>query len=163
MPLSALQLSNTVSLTLQKTVAGWPAIVQGPDKVTWNYQALDLTVYTQAYVGILTIPAGTNQTIDLTSFTNLAGETVALTKVLAMVVTVSGPTGVLKITPGTSNGLAAWFFGATDGIVMADGDQLSFARDPAKTPVTVDATHKTIKFANTGAASITVTVVIIGG
>ena len=33
----------------------------------------------------------------------------------------------------------------------------------ASTPVVVDATHKTITFSNTGAATITVTCAIIGG
>ena len=163
MPLSTLQLAANVSVSLQKTVTGWPSITQGPDVIQWDLSDTDLSVFTQAYAAIHTINASGSTTIDLQSFTNLATESVTLTKALAMVVTVSGATGILKIQPGASNGLAAWFFGSTDGVILAHGDKLAIARDPTLTPVTVDGTHKTIKLENTGAATITVTIVIIGG
>jgi hypothetical protein len=155
MPITALQLAGNLSITLQKVVAGFNPVKAGPNQVNFDLSAIDLTVYTQAYQAKLT----TTTTIDLTSFTNLAGEAVNLAKALAMVVTCAGGSVVLK--PGASNGLSGWFFGSTDGIAFADGDSMIFLRDPGKTPVTVDSTHKTITFTVTG--SPTVTVAIIGG
>lgn len=155
MPITNLQLQGNLSVSLQKVIAGFNPNKQGPNQINFDLSAIDLTVYTQAYLGKLT---GTT-TIDLTSFTNLAGEAVVLSKAIAMVMTCIGGSCVLK--PGASNGLSGWFFGSTDGIAFADGDSMVFLRDPSKTPVTVDSTHKTITITVTGTP--TITVAIIGG
>jgi hypothetical protein len=153
MSIQKLSLQANLSVSLQKTIAGLNPVKQGPNQINADLSAIDLTVYTQAYFAILT----TTTTLDLTSFTDLAGNAVTLTKVLAMVVQCEG--GTLVITPGASNGLSGWFF-PTSGVTFADGDSQTFMRDPGKTPVTVDSTHKTITFTITGA---TVSVCIIGG
>jgi hypothetical protein len=155
MPITALQLAGNLSVTLQKVIAGFNPVKAGPNQVNFGLDGIDLTVYTQALQQKIT----TTTTIDLTSFTNLAGESVNLSKALAMVVTCAGGSVVLK--PGASNGLAAWFFGATDGIKFADGDSMIFLRNPNQTPVTVDSTHKTITFTVTGTPAVMVA--IIGG
>lgn len=155
MPITNIQMQAAFSVTLQKLISGYNALKAGPNQINFSLDGIDQTVYTQAYQGKLT----TTTTIDLTSFTNLAGESVNLSKALAMVVSCVGGSCVLK--PGVSNGLSGWFFGSTDGIAFADGDSMVFLRDPTKTAVTVDGTHKTITFTITG--SPTVTVVIIGG
>ncbi len=164
MPLSDLQLATKVSASFQAADGDFPGVSQGPNELRFNLTGIDLTDFDQAYVNVLTIaPSGTT-TVNLQSFTNLAGEAVVLTSVLAIFVKVEGATGVLTIKPGSSNGLAAWFFpGTTNPVTLKHGDMLCVARDPGETPVVVDATHKTIDFSNTGAASIDVSVVIVGG
>lgn len=153
MPITALQLAGNLSVTLNKVIAGFNPVKAGPNQINFDLSAIDLTVYTQAYQGKLT----TTTTIDLTSFTNLAGESVALSKALAMVITCTGGTCVM--TPGASNGLAGWFFPTSTA--LGNGDNMVFLRNPVgTTPVTVDATHKTITFTISGA---TVTVAVLGG
>ncbi|AMV27371.1 hypothetical protein VT84_23430 [Gemmata sp. SH-PL17] len=161
MPLSSfdLQVSNTFAFTVP--VPSWADLTQGNNQVTFALADLDTAVWDDAYAAVLTIAAAGSTTIDLKSFTNLAGEAVAFTKALAIVVKVAGTTGVLKITPGASNGLV-WFAGSTDGLVVKAGESFTQAGDPTGNGITVDATHKTLTFANTGGTSITVAVVIVG-
>ncbi len=161
MPLSSfdLQVNNTFAFTV--SVTNWADLTQGDNQVTFSLPDLDTSVWDDAYAAVLTIAASGSTTIDLKSVTNLAGESVAFTKALAIVVKVAGTSGVLKLTPGASNGLV-WFAGATDGHVVRAGESFTQAGDPTGSGITVDATHKTLTFANTGASSIDVTVVIVG-
>ncbi len=161
MPLSSfdLQVNNTFTFTVP--VTNWADLTQGDNQVTFALPDLDTSVWDDAYAAVLTIAASGSTTIDLKSFTNLAGESVAFTKALAIVFKVAGTSGVLKLTPGASNGLV-WFAGATDGLVVKAGESFTLAGDPTGSGITVDATHKTLTFANTGATPITVTVVIVG-
>ncbi|MBP3956468.1 hypothetical protein J8F10_14400 [Gemmata sp. G18] len=161
MPLSSFNLLANNTFAFTKTVTDWADLAQGDNQVTFNLSGLDVAAWNQAYAAVLTIASAGSTTVDLKSFTNLAGESVALTKALGIVVKVEGTSGVLKITPGASNGLV-WFAGATDGHVLRAGESFCQAGDPAGSGITVDATHKTMTFANTGATSIDVTVVIVG-
>lgn len=167
MPLSSFTLSSAATFAFDVPVTGWADLTQGDNQVAFDLVGLDTAVWNQAYAGVLPINGGANTTIDLKSFANLAGEAaLALTKVLAILVkntpAVAANTNCpLKITPGASNGLV-WFAGATDGLILKANEKFTQAGDPAGTGVTVDATHKTLKFANTGADAANVTVVIVG-
>ncbi|AMV25527.1 hypothetical protein VT84_14105 [Gemmata sp. SH-PL17] len=161
MPLSSFDLQANVQFAFTVPVANWADLTQGDNQVVFSLPDLDTDVWDDAYAAVLTIASSASTTIDLKSFTNLAGESVALTKALAIVVKVAGTSGVLKITPGASNGLV-WFAGSTDGHVVRAGESFTQAGDPTGSGITVDSTHKTLTFANTGATSITVTVAIVG-
>lgn len=165
MPLDSASLSANCKFSFVVPGSDWANLTQGNNQITFG-GTIDPTVWNQAYAAVLPIAGGANTTIDLKNFTNLAGETVALTKVLAAVVknvpTVAASANCpLKITPGTSNGLV-WFAGSTDGLVLKASESFELCGNSAGTGVTVDTTHKTIRFANTGTDAATVTVVILG-
>lgn len=162
MPLSSFGLSSSCRFEFTKPVAGWADVTQGANQVAYALNNVDLSIWNQVYADVLTIGAGGDAAIDLTSFTNQAGESASLVYALAMIVRVAGtPGGSVRLTPGDTNGLV-WFAGSTDGIVIRVGEAFTFAGGGAGTGVTVDPTHKTLKFSNLGAASAAVTFAILG-
>lgn len=165
MPLSAATLRANCTFDFVKPITNWADLTQGTNQVQFG-GVIDPEVWDDAYAAVLSLAGGADTTIDLQSFTNLAGEAVVFTAVLGIVVrvvpTVAASAGVsLTITPGASNGLA-WFAGATDGLVVGANESFALCGDPDGDGVTVDATHKTLNFENTGADAASVTVVIVG-
>lgn len=166
MPLSSFTLATDCVFAFTKAVADWADITQGDNRVTVTLGELDVEVWDDAYAAVLSVAGGANTTIDLASFTNLAGESVTFTAVLGIVVLVAPAVAAdddvaLKLTPGAANGLV-WFAGATDGLVLAVNENFVLSGDPEGAGVTIDGTHKTLKFANTGTDAGLFTVVIVG-
>lgn len=164
MPLLDLTLTAALRFTLGKVVADWPDISQGENSVTTTLTGVDLSDWDQAYAGVLPLAAAGTTTIDLRSFTNLAGESVVLSKVYGIIVKVTATVPAsddceLVIEPGASNGLV---WSAADATVWA-GQTYLMVDDVGADGTTVDATHRNIKFSNAGADALTATVVILGG
>ena len=156
MPLTAAQMSGGMSLSLQKLVSGFPAINQGPDALNFELTGIDLTaLHTGVFgrpghddhdhrpdrvhqlghgVGHAVEGAGDGRELHGRDVRHHAGRLERAGRV------------VLPRRPGSTFG---------------DGDSMVFLRNPQKTPVTVDATHKTVTF--TISHSKQVTVAILGG
>lgn len=169
MPISALELSALLKFTLTKTVTGWEDIEQGENEFSLLLTDIDTDVWNQVYAAKHTLAAAGTATIDLRSFTNLAGEAVVMTAALGIAVKFehSDPTdvaGELTIGAGASNGLAAWFLPdmVIDAPTAGSTRTLVMCGDTADEGVTVDATHKTIDLENTGTDAIVATVIVIG-
>ncbi len=165
MPLADLSLVAALKFTLEKTVTGWPSIVQGEDSVTVSLAGVDLEEWTQAYAAKLSLAGAATTTVDLASFTNLAGEAVTLNRVFGIVVQVVPTVAAnadcdLVVEPGAANGLV-WNMAAVT--VLANQTYLMTEAADNATGTAVDATHKTLKFTNSGADALTATVVILGG
>lgn len=119
------------------------------DQIFFALASLDLTTWTQVYVGSLSIAAAATTTIDLTSFTNLVQEAVVFAHVKSIYVQPSG--AAIKYGPGASNGLVWFFDDATATITVQDGGFSGFSDVAATTPANstvVDSSHKTLKFVN---------------
>ncbi len=165
MPLADLSLVAALKFTLEKSVAGWPSIVQGEDSVTLSLAAVNLGVWSQAYAANLSLAGAATTTVDLRSFTNLAGEAVVMNRVFGIVVQVVPDVAAdddceLVVEPGAANGLV---WNMADITVMANQTYLMTEAADDTTGTTVDGTHKTLKFTNDGADALTATVVILGG
>ncbi len=164
MPLTAFDIGTTVRFSFEKTVTGWASIELGENLLTTSLSDIDLTVWCQAYAAKFSVAGGGTTTIDLTSFTNLAGESVTFTKVfgLAIYVTltnVANTNASITLKPGAANGLT-WFF--ANNIPILANESLIKTAASSFAGVTVDGTHKNVAFANPGADSADVTVVILG-
>lgn len=169
MPLSTLELITAVRFRLTKAVVDWADIEQGENELTLSLDQLDLSVWNQVFAFAYELDATDTATINLQSFTNLAGEAVVMTAALAVAVYVrhtdpEDTDGELTIGPGASNGLVAWFL--PDMVVDAPtaGSIRSWVMsgNTVDDGVTVDATHKTIDLENTGTDTITVRVIVLG-
>ena len=165
MPLDSASLSGRCVFSFTVPVSGWADLTQGNNQISFGATSLATDTWDEAFAAVLSVAGGGSTTIDLTSVTNLAGESVVLTAVLAAVVkavpTVAADSDIaVTIGPGVSNGLE-WLAGAND-VPLAANEAFVRWGDPDGAGFTVDSTHKTLKVANTGADDATVTVVIIG-
>ncbi len=165
MALSDLSTTIALKFTLEKTVTGWPSIGQGENSVTASLSGVNLTVWDQAYAGKLSLAAAGTTTIDLRSFTNLAGEAVVLDHGFGVIIQVvpdvtADDDCVLVVEPGASNGLV-WTM--ADITVGANQTYVMLYPVDETAGVTIDGTHKTLKFTNSGTDALTATVVILGG
>lgn len=102
---------------------------------------------------------------DLHSFTNLVGESVTAGHALGIILYFSGPSSILTLTPGSSNGLTWFFSGTTPAINLPGGKGGVFAActDPAGTGQVIDSTDKTLRITNTGTSTLSVTVAVLLG
>jgi len=151
MPLTAASLSASLGWTLSKPQTGSQATKQGPDAVGFG-PTVDLTKVTQVLRLRLVLAGAATQTVDLSTFTNLVGETPAILKAYGLIMAPVGST--LAIAQGGTNGLV-WL-----AETVPDGGVLCFYQpSPGKT---VDATHKTLLF-TAGPAAVTADVAILLG
>ncbi len=169
MPLSAVDLASVVRFSFVKPVPDWADLSQGENEVTVALDGLDLDVWDQMFAAVYTLAAAGTATINLRSFTNLAGEAVVMTAAIALGVQVrhTDPTdtaGELTIGPGASNGLVAWLIPDMVIDVPTAGSvrTVVFAGDTTDEGVTVDATHRAIDLENTGTDEIQVRVIVLG-
>lgn len=165
MPLSDLSLAVSLKFTLEKTVSGWPTIVQGENSVTGTLDGVDLAEWSVAYAAKLSISGAASTTIDLASFTDLAGNAVMMNRVFGIAVQVAPVVEAdddceLVIEPGASNGLV-WTM--ADVTVWSGQTYTMFEDADNTTGTVVDGTHKTLKFTNNGSDALVATVVILGG
>ena len=124
---------------------------------------------------VLTVPVGAPVTIDLTTFTDVAGrptQSMARVKTIefwllgsddtANGLTGNGCTGV-SIGPAASNGFDMFLSGTTPAVVLGNGERVEWTTRKAA-GLTVDATHKSITLTNNdGAIAAHVLITINGG
>ena len=161
MSLAQLTLKTGIIWQLSRVNAGgFQPTLQGIDSVQLTLSLGDFSGADDAYITELSLAASANQTIDFSSFTDLAGNTVTPTKVYAILVKPTGTGAVIQIAPGASNPLT-WFFGGTTPTVSvpAGGAMLLMQTGPT----TIDGTHKTLKFTNTGSGALLCDLVVITG
>ena len=166
MPLSSAKFQSQTSFAYSVSVTNWAALTQGTNAVQFGGDAIDTSVWNQAYASAGTLAGGASLNIDLKNFTSLAGEAgLALTAVLGITVTVSpasagAPSVGLTVGPGVSNGLE-WLAGANP-ITLGSTDNFTRYMNPAGSGFAVDATHKTLTVTNTGGDTANYTIVIVG-
>jgi len=126
----------------------------------------------QSLAQVFAIAAAASVTIDLTSFTNVAGQTASsFARLKYLMVRLLSPgddaAGTLcsgiQLAPGATNGWTGVFGTATSTIVLGNGDVFKWETQKAA-GVTVDATHKTITLTNSDASLVAkVQVIAVGG
>lgn len=155
--------SATIGFTYEKTVTGFKSL-----KITDTvpFRLVPGSSFNHAYVAQASLAASGTTTIDLYSFTTLAGESVTITKLIALMfqpyASVTG--GQLTIEPGASNPLAWIMAGTTPSITLDVGTSPGACFLMANgTTVTVSSTSRNIKLSNPGSQTITVDIAAIVG
>lgn len=158
----ALDFANvSFGATWQQTKAntGFANTVQGPDGLSLNVALpVGASAANSIYVARGTLAASAATTIDLYSFTDQLGQSIAMVRVYALVVKTA--TDTLKIEPGSSNPLNWFFGGTTPSVTIPAGGGMTFYQPTA---ATVSSTVRNIKLTNTGSATLTYDIAIIGG
>lgn len=166
MPLKtgSIAVKGSLEWTYSKTPTGFnPVSHQG--SVAFNL-APDAATYDHAYISQFSLAASADTTIDLSSFTNVVGESVTATKLLGYSVYVTGSTagGQLKIEEGASNGVIPFLTGTTPALVLAVGTGLKAGVTIINgTAVTLSGTDKNVKFSNPGSQTVTVNLAVLVG
>lgn len=166
MPLSSFALTLNNTFAFETAVANWAALTQGENQVTFGLGTLDVADWDEAFADVLPIASAGDADIDLYAFTNLAGESTGLRHALAIVVkvepAVAGDTDfTVSVSPGASNGLQ-WLTPTGEALKLRAGESFALAGDPAGSGVTVNATNRTLNFANGGPDAARVTVTVLG-
>lgn len=163
MPLKSNQaaLDGKMSWELYKTNSGTN---QTKQKDSLNFRFLPSTnTYNQLYWTQFSLAANTNQAVDFYSFTNLAGESVTATKIIAVILNATGNGGSIKVEPGDTNPLTWPFAGTTPSVELScNTDGCSIVLQ-AGTHSNMNATVRTWKVSNTGNANATVTLAAFVG
>jgi hypothetical protein len=163
MPLTNLTLSNTLSWQLAKAVTGFASVQQGADKISADLQGVQVATFNQLYANQFSLAAsGGSTTIDLSTFTNLVGESTGLGHALTIMVTVSGTGANVAVAPGASNGLVWFFSGTTPAVNLGPGCSFCFSGPAAGPGQVVDSTHKNMTLTNNGSGTATVKIVVLG-
>ncbi len=164
---SDVQLMLSLKVSLSRDITGWPAARQGEDAVVLTLAGVDLTVWNDAYAAKLAIAAAASVTVDLRSWTDLlweAGKSFDEVFGIALKCEGDGPAAVLEVSPGAANPLQ-WFFRAADEGIRLLPDEVMILTKPATATAgfVVDATHRNLLFANSGADDLVATVIVLGG
>ena len=159
----SLNFNSSLSWQLQVALTPFQPLNQGMDNIGFNAANVDITVINQIFVESFTLAGSATQTLDMTSLTNLVGESVDFSAVYLISVTNGGTTdGNLLIQPGASNPLVWFFNGSSQGINLQNGDGFSLMNNLSGSGYTVSSTVKTLLFTNTGANSTTFELGIVG-
>lgn len=146
-----------ISWTQSKANTGYTKTKQGPDQISVSL-APDTTTYNRIYATSGTLAASASVTIDLQGVTDYLGQSLTLTKIIAIQLTATGST--MKYEPGATNGLTWFLSGTSPAITVRDG---GFFLVGDGTYGTVNGTAKTITITNTGAVSGSYGLALIGG
>lgn len=168
MALVQLQLNGVIGWRLESPIEGFQPATQGFDSKQFDLDGIDLDVFDNLFAITLSLDQDEEAEIDLQDFMSLLDcSPVVFTRVVAlfMAVSLDSADGTeITIQPGDTNGLE-WFF--SGGIPVERGGGLLYKMRTDGAGFPVDATHKTIKFTNTGATTGTsdtqFTVIIVGG
>ncbi len=163
MPLNQLSLGSTLTWQLSLPVTGFAARTQGTDNVSVDLSGISLVTWGELFAAQYTIAAAGTQVVDLRSFTDPTGKAITGTKSLLLYVTVTGAAAdLLNIKPNTASNALVWFFGTTaDSVNVPGGGALLYTAGAGGTGATVDATHRNLLLANSGAAALTVKVIVV--
>jgi hypothetical protein len=159
MPLTKATYASKVSWTVTNTPAGFRAASQS-DSVSYSSR-LDTTLVKNALAGSVTLAAGASLTVDLfAAFTDLAGGSFSATKVYGFELIALGENAKVKMEPGATDALT-WFFAGTTPSLTVVAPGAASHLDGAHT--TIDATHRNVKFTNTGSADLAMEFVFLVG
>jgi hypothetical protein len=159
MPLLEAAVSIRATAKQTKPNPGFRPTVQGPDAVG-RHSAADVGGYDQALFAAGDLDAGGEVTLDLRTFTTLAGESVTASRVLALVVEAEGEGGELSIGPGDTDPIA-WAFGGAVTLTPGTGTARLGVEDGA--PGSLSSGTRNLKLANTGAAAVSYAVFALVG
>lgn len=146
-----------ITWTQSKTNTGYAKTKQGPDQLSVSLTP-DTTTYNRIYSTTGTLAASASVTIDLQSVTDLLGQSLTLTKIIA--IQMSATDSTMKYEPGASNGLS-WFLSGTSPAISVRAGGFFLVGDG--TFGVVSGSAKTITITNTGAVSGTYELALIGG
>lgn len=169
MPLSSIALDGVLTWAFTKANGTFSATTQGPSSDSFGLDGIDITVWTNLFAQTYTIAASGFQEFDLSSYTNLVGETVTPGHVLGLFVMPSGINAQCLLAPGSTNGLTWFFTGTTPGISIpvtaasGNGGIAIICAPFDNAGAVIDATHKTLRITNSGTGALTVTVLVITG
>jgi len=162
MSLERVNLTINLAWLLSKTNTGFVDSEQGPDSKGFSLQGLDVAIQNQLFAAKYTVLASGTQVIDLSTFTNLVSQATGLTSVLTLFLLPTGTNAICKLEPGASNPLTWFFSGTTPAISIPAGGTFVFSNPGTGTGQTVDGTHKNLLVTNTGAGTLSLTVLAIG-
>lgn len=146
-----------ITWTQSKTNTGYAKTKQGPDQLSVSLSP-DTTTYNRIYATSGTLAASATVTIDLQGVTDYLGQSLTLTKIIAIQLKATGST--MKYEPGASNGLTWFLSGTSPAITVRDG---GFFIVGDGTFGVVSGSAKNITITNTGATSGTYELALIGG
>lgn len=146
-----------ITWTQSKTNTGYGTTRQGPDQLSVSLSP-DTTTYNRIYATSGTLASSASVTIDLQGVTDYLGQSLTLTKIIALQLSATGSN--MKYEPGASNGLTWFLSGTTPAVTVKDG---GFFLIGDGTFGTVSGSAKTITITNTGATSGTYSVALVGG
>lgn len=147
-----------IGWTQSKTNGDFSKTRQGPDKLSKTL-APNTTTYNRIYATSGTLAASASVTIDLQTATDYLGQTLALTKVIAVML--AATTTDMQYSPGATNGLT-WFLGGTSPTVSVKAGGFFLVGDGSA--FTVSGTAKTITVTNlSSTAAGTYELALIGG
>lgn len=146
-----------ITWTQSKTNTNFSTTKQGPDQVSVTLTP-DTTTYNRIYATSGTLAASASVTIDLQGVTDYLGQSLTLTKIIAIELSATG--SAMKYEPGASNGLS-WFLSGTSPALTVQSGGFFLVGDG--TFATVSGSAKTITITNTGAVSGTYKIALIGG
>lgn len=162
MPLQNISYNNALSWSLSKPITGFSSATQGSDSVSSTLNGINVATYNQLFAAQYALPAAGTQTVDLSAFTNLVGESTGFGHVTLLYVLVTGTNANVAVSPGAANGLV-WFFGAADQSVSVPANAaFTFSAGSSGPGAVVDATHKNLLFTNYGSGAATVKVIAVG-
>jgi len=119
----------------------------------------------QAYAARRTIPASSNESLDLSGgLANAFGTSLAFTTIKAIAITAAaGNTNDVVVGGAASNGFISWVGDATDTVKVKPGGMLLIAAPNAAGFAVTAGTGDLLKVANSGAGSgVTYDIVVIG-
>ncbi len=129
-------------------------------KLTKQLLATDVTAFNSVFAAEYSIAAAGTQTVDFfAAFTDLLGNSVSLTKAIALLVLATGSGVIVEPKPAT-NPLVWFYSGTSPQITIHAGGGFLFFDGATRT---IDATHRNILFTETGGATLTLDVVLWGG
>lgn len=155
MALSEAQVALAIGWTLARTVTGFEDATQ-EGSTAWSMSP-DATDYPSTLVAKYTVAASGSQTIDLRSFTDLAGDPrTANTKLVGLAFVSDGlPGATCRIQPGDTDPIVWCFRGTTPAIEIPSGGVIAIF---SPTHSVVSATERNLEITNPGTASLNVTV-----
>lgn len=163
MGLSQISVNADVTWQLAKSNTGFTDTIHGTESASFSLTLLDTDTWNELFAAEYTIAAAGTQAVDLRTFTDLAGNSVATAdKALAIIIIVTGAAAdLLNVKKHGTNGLQWFFGGASEGVNIPGGGMLLFSEGSSSTGTTVDASNKQLLLTNNGAASLTVKVVAL--
>lgn len=162
MGLSSVGINAAINWQLARSVGPFADVTQGPDGANFALNALPVATWNELFAAQYTISASGTQAVDLRSFTDLPGNAVTATAVLAVLVLVTGDAAdVLNVKAHGTDGLQWFFENATHGVNVPGGGMFLFSEGSDSAGTAVDATHRQLLLTNTGGADLTVTLVAL--
>lgn len=158
-----------LKVSLMRPVTNWPPIRQGEDSISVNLAGVNLSVWNDAFIAKQLINGGATVTADLQNYVDLLNQSAkVMTKVFALAVKMdlsdpTKPNAVLKIKPGAVNPLQWFFTSNAEGIKLPAGHISAIVAPIDYIGYTVDATHRTLDFTNTGTDPLNATIIVLGG